>query len=141
MKIYDEYLIELDLKQEKKINYKALYKHLIEKGINFFNQKHQYLILIEEDYSSIFNSSEDDLRNIKGFENVKTACFKIININKDYSYTHYVINVFFEISDNNFDLKVRGFHSLSGDDYKKDSKIETSKIVDKLFKLLKISNF
>ena len=65
----------------------------------------------------------------------------IININKDYSYTHYVINVFFEISDNNFDLKVRGFHSLSGDDYKKDSKIETSKIVDKLFKLLKISNF
>tara|TARA_Y100000588_G_scaffold221434_1_gene235308 strand:+ start:37604 stop:38029 length:426 start_codon:yes stop_codon:yes gene_type:complete len=141
MKIYNEHLIELDLKQEKKINYKALYEHLIKKEINFFNQKHQYLILIEEDYSSIFNSSEDDLRNIKGFENVKTACFKIININKDYSYTHYVINVFFEISDNNFELKIRGFHSLSGDDYKKDSKIETSKIVDKLFKLLKISNF
>lgn len=141
MKIYDKNLIELDLKKEKRVNYKALHNHLIEKEINFFNQKHKYLILIEEDYSSIFNSPEDDLKNIKGFENVKIACFKIININKDYSYTHYFINVFFEISDNNLDLKVRGFHSLNGDVYKKDSKIETSKIVDKLFKSLKISHF
>tara|TARA_B100000073_G_C23742609_1_gene574192 strand:- start:3748 stop:4167 length:420 start_codon:yes stop_codon:yes gene_type:complete len=139
MKIYNEHLIELNLKQEKRTNYKALYNHLIEKDINFFNQKDQYLILIEEDYSSIFNSPEEDLRNIKGFENIKNACFKIININKDDSYIHYVINVFFEISDNT--LKIRGFYSLDGDDYKKDSKIETSKIVDKLFKSLKISHF
>lgn len=140
MKIYNSNLVELDLKKNKKYNILYNYLTVYKKNIfNNWNNECSYLILDEINYFSVFGV--DEVSTFEGFEGTETITFRIINVNKDYSFNYHYLAIFYIPCDTSPFFKIRGFQSIGSENDFENNKINAANTVENLLNFSKIFNF